>query len=101
MAVIGNRIREVLRILHAEGQCTSSEIFARLRESVSTSAEVSKYLCRAGKLGFVTRIEGRPAAYVITQAGRECLAMKPAIKPLPVLLRPRGPCSVFDLARTL
>ena len=100
MAVIGNRIRQVLRILHTEGQCTAREVFERMGD-VKAREEANKYLLRAESRGFVLRHAGRPDGFTITQAGREAIQTPTRLRPLPVLLRPRGPCSVFDLARTL
>lgn len=100
MAVIGNRIREVLRILHTDGQCTAREVFERMA-GVNAREEANKYLLRAEKRGLVLRHAGKPDGFTITQDGRQAIQTPTRLRPLPLLVRPRGPASVWDYARTL
>lgn len=103
MAAIGNRIKQVLRILRADGPCTSREIFTRMDGALNDLAEVSKYIYRARKLGLVHSISGRPALHVILPAGVELLGPEriAGVRTMPTQVAPKGPSSVFDLARTL
>ena len=104
MAVIGNRIRQVLRILHTDGHCTAREVFDRMDGALRAREEANKYLLRATAHGYVQRYDGRPASYGITPAGVRLITQKADAEwPRKSVQRsvPRGPNSVFDLARTL
>ena len=103
MAVIGNRIRQVLRILHTDGPCTAREVFDRMDGAINDLAEASKYLYRARNLGLATCTSDRPALHTITDAGVTLIssARIAGVHEIPKRSVPRGPASVFDLARTL
>ena len=100
MAVIGNRIKQVLRILHTDGPCTSREIFDRMDGALNDLAEVSKYVFRARKLGLVTSIDERPAIHAITEAGVSLVGPErvAGVHKRAEHRAPRGPSSVWDYA---
>lgn len=106
MAVIGERIRRVLRILHTDGQSTARHVYERMAPTPKHREESTKYLARAAQHGFAQRIETTPVSYTITPAGiglivskREAVWRRPPVsRSMPSR---RVPVSVFDLARTL
>lgn len=106
MAAIGERIRQVLRILHTDGQSTARHVYERMAPTPKHREESTKYLARAAKHGFAQRIETTPASYVITPAGIDLIvARRDAVWRRPPVSRTmpskRIPVSVWDLARTL
>lgn len=101
MAVIGNRIRQVLRILHTDGPCTAREVFER-GDGSKEPHESAKYLQRAVVLGLARRSEDKPVVFTISQQGSELVdeveRIKGVRKRQPSRRFASGPSSVWDYA---
>lgn len=100
MAVIGNRIRQVLRILNTDGPCTAREVFDRMDGAVNDLAEVSKYLYRARNLGLAKCTGERPSVHRILPAGVALIGPERigGVQKMARRSAPRGPASVWDYA---
>jgi len=98
MAVIGNRIKQVLRILRDDGQATARMVAVASGESLD-GHDAAKYLQRAVELGYAKRVGDKPVVFAITEQGRELLDEVRGVKP-PKRSRKfaSGPSSVWDYA---